>query len=62
MSISNGLRVKVANLNFDWNWDADPLASVVEVVNIFNDGKNNGYVDFKFVEYDVFREKTPAWR
>lgn len=57
MSISNGLRVKVANLNFDWNWDADPLASVVEVVNIFNDGKNNGYVDFKFVEYDVFPRK-----
>ncbi len=57
MAVSNNLRVKIENLNFDWDWEKDPLASVVEVVNVYNNGNNNGYVDFKFVEYEKFPRK-----
>ena len=47
--VRNCERVVLRNFNFDWDWEVDPLASVVEVV-----GVAPGTVDFKFVEYDRF--------
>lgn len=42
-------RLLLRNLSCDWDWAADPLASVVEVMRT-----DPGTVDFKFVEYDRF--------
>lgn len=42
-------RLLLRNLSCDWDWAADPPASVVEVMRT-----DPGTVDFKFVEYDRF--------
>ncbi len=57
MVIRSCERVKVGNFNFDWDWEKDPLASIAEVVGVKNDGEE-GYVDYKFVEYDDFPRKN----
>ena len=57
MYIRSCERIKVGNFNFDWDWEKDPLASVVEVVGVKNDAEE-GYVDYKFVEYDKFPRKN----
>lgn len=52
MYVANNTRMKICNFNMDWNWDENPLASIVEVVGLNKSGTN--YVDFKFIEYDYF--------
>ncbi|MFR6034797.1 MAG: hypothetical protein ACLUKN_17445 [Bacilli bacterium] len=52
MYVANNTRMKICNFNMDWNWDQNPLASIVEVVGLNKSGTN--YVDFKFIEYDYF--------
>lgn len=42
-------RTVVRNLDLDWNWDKDPLASLVEVAAV-----HDGSFDFRFVHYDTF--------
>lgn len=42
-------RLSFRNLTVDWDWERDPLASIVEVVEATDD-----HVDFKFVHYDTF--------
>ena len=42
-------RIEVRNLVVDWDWDRDPLASLVEVVEATTD-----HVDVRFVHYDRF--------
>lgn len=50
MTVSDCLRVKIANFNFDWDWSKDPLGAIVQIVDSKRDGKNS-YVDFEFVDY-----------
>ena len=51
IEISDCERVLFKRFNVDWDWDKDPLASVVKVENIEEDG---AYADFRFVDYDIF--------
>ena len=44
-------RVEIRNMKIDWDWETDPLASVVRVEAI---NKKEDFVDFKFVDYDKF--------
>ena len=52
LSIARCKRTLLENLNFDWDWNSNPLASVVEVV-----GGNDKYFDIKFLEYEDFPQK-----
>lgn len=42
-------RVVVRKVNFDWDWEHDPLASIVRVVRVKPD-----FTDFEFVDYKRF--------
>lgn len=42
-------RVVLRNFKVDWDWEKDPLASLVEVAQAAEE-----FVDFRFVEYDRF--------
>ncbi len=58
-------RVKICNLNMDWNWNKFPLASVVKIENIHRDSKAyESYIDLKFLHYKVHpfykNPETPA--
>ncbi len=50
-------RTVLKNLDIDWDWNAYPLASIGEVVNISRDAENP-FVDFKFYRY----EKHPRYK
>ena len=50
-NFTNCERVKFENFNVDWDWDNDPLASLVEVVGKNVDKCETTYVDLKFVDY-----------
>lgn len=47
--IEENERIVIRNLTVDWDWEKDPLASLVEVVEATDD-----HVDFRFVHYDTF--------
>lgn len=42
-------RVVMRNFKMDWDWEKDPLASLVEVVDV-----SNTHVDFRFNDYKTF--------
>lgn len=42
-------RTIMRNFKMDWDWEKDPLASLVEVVDA-----SNNHVDFRFCEYETF--------
>jgi len=44
-------RALFKDFNLDWDWDKDPLASVVRVEAVEPFGE---YVDFKFIDYEKF--------
>ena len=44
-------RTLFKNFNIDWDWDKDPLASVVKVEDVGPDGQ---WADFRFVDYEKF--------
>lgn len=55
-------RVRVANLDFDWDWERDPLAGFAKVVGR-NADPENPYVDFQFFQYEkypTYGRKTPT--
>ena len=56
LSISGCERVKVSNVNFDWDWETDPLASFVKVSGVKTSEKES-YVDFAFVDYRDYPKK-----
>lgn len=45
-------RTVLRNFSMDWDWETDPLASLVEAV-----GSGKNYVDFKLYEYDRFPKR-----
>ncbi len=47
-------RTKICNFNIDWDWNKDPLASIVEVINIDSTEK---FIDIKFRDYDEFPKR-----
>ena len=49
--ISNCERVEFKDFKVDWDWDVDPLGSVVKVENV---NPLDGSVDLLFVDYDKF--------
>ncbi len=51
--IEDCTRVRIENLKMDWDWDTQPLASIVEVVGV-SATKENPYIDFKFIYYDNY--------
>ncbi len=48
--IENCSRIIIENLKMDWDWKAEPLGSIVEVVGIDN-SKEKPYLDLKFIHY-----------
>jgi len=48
--IAECLRVKLCNFNVDYDWQTQPLASIVEVVGL-DKSKESPTIDFKFVDY-----------
>lgn len=62
IKIRNCKRVRVANLDFDWDWERDPLAGFAKVVGR-NADPENPYVDFQFFQYEkypTYGRKTPT--
>jgi len=55
--IENCQRIEIKNINFDWDWLSNPLASVAEIVAIDKHSKNP-YVDFKFYKYQKHPRHT----
>ncbi len=53
IKISDCLRVKVCNVNFDWDWENDPLGSFAKVEAI-NSTADKPYVDLKFWQYETY--------
>ena len=53
-SVHHSERIAIRNLIVDWDWEADPLASFVEVAEKAVDGT---YVDLRFVDYPEFPRK-----
>lgn len=52
LRIKNCERVKFCNFNFDWDWENDPLGSIVEVVA--NEKSPQPHIDIKFIDYKRF--------
>ncbi len=53
IKISDCLRVKVCNVNFDWDWKNDPLGSFAKVEAI-NSTAKKPYVDLRFWQYETY--------
>lgn len=53
MQISGCERTVVRGVQFDWDWEREPLASLVEVVATANDS-----YDLKFIDYEDYPAKT----
>lgn len=58
MRISGCERVKVENLNFDWDWERDPLGSYVRVAGVRESPREES-VDFEFVDYSSYPLEEP---
>lgn len=56
-NVNNCLRVRLTNFNIDWDWDKDPIASIVKIENIGKDADGN-FIDIKFVDYDKFPKQN----
>jgi hypothetical protein len=54
VSIHHCERLSLKNFTIDWDWDKDPLASIVKVEEIADD---NSWVDFRFFKYKDFPRK-----
>lgn len=50
--ISGCSRLEMRDFSVDWDWEKDPLASVVEVEAV-----TGGHVDFRFCHYDEFPKR-----
>ncbi len=56
MEVRNCQRIEIRNLNFDWDWEKDPLGSLVEVADVKLDPAES-FADFKFYEYESFPQR-----
>ncbi len=56
MEVRNCRRIEIRNLNFDWDWETDPLGSLVEVVGMSTESPES-FIDFKFYEYEKFPQR-----
>mgnify|MGYP004718862629 FL=1 len=54
MAISYCVRTRIRNFNMDWDWETDPLASLVRVVKVVP----GEYVDFEFYQYKNFPNRN----
>ncbi len=52
IKIENCSRIIIQNLNMDWDWEIEPLGSIVEVIGLDN-SKEKPYLDFKFLHYKI---------
>ena len=55
--VKNCERVKLCNFNFDWDWERDPLGSLLKVVGTGREDGGKEYVDFEFYQYKEFPRK-----
>jgi len=55
ISIEGCTRTLFRNFKIDWDWDKDPLASVVSLEQV---GPQGEYIDLRFVDYKEFPRKT----
>ena len=51
LRVTHNERIVLKNFNIDWDWQKDPLASVVKLENIADD---RSFIDVRFVDYDKF--------
>lgn len=56
MHIKHCVRTRLVNFSLDWDWDNDPLASIVEIGET-----GQGYADLVFKDYDDFPNKDSAF-
>ena len=56
LDIQNCVKTKFCNFNIDWNWEKDPLCSVVKVEKVALD---NTWGEFRFVNYKKFPLQNP---
>ncbi len=49
--IDNNQRIKIANLKLDWDWDTDPLACIVKIINKGRTEKGEDFYDAECIEY-----------
>ena len=57
MVVKDCKQVKIQNLNMDWDWQKDPLAAVVEVIEKARQDEM-GYVVLKFIHYEDYPVKN----
>lgn len=55
-SVESCERVRLTNFNVDWDWNKDPIGSIVQVENTGTD-ENGMFVDIRFVDYEDFPKK-----
>lgn len=54
----NNERLEIRDLNVDWDWEIDPLAERVRLVDLhLDDRPDESYWEFDFIDY----EKHPVW-
>ena len=56
-NVNNCLRVRLTNFNIDWDWNKDPIASIVKIENIGKDS-DGSFIDLKLVDYDKFPKQN----
>ena len=54
MRIARTQRVRICNVNFDYDWQTQPLAAIVELVGYGVDSDKRPFADFKFTEYETY--------
>ncbi len=54
LGIYHCMNSEFRNFTIDWDWDRDPIASLVKVESVSDDGKT---AVFQFLEYDQFPKK-----
>ena len=53
LKIKNSRRIKVCNLQFDWDWENNPIGAFAKVVG-FDKNANEPYIDFQFWQYEKY--------
>lgn len=62
--IKNCKRVKISNINSDWDWETDPLGAFVRIISKHpSEGGKPPYFDVEFIGYDrypLYGKPTPV--
>lgn len=56
IAVSNSTRTALKNFTIDWDWENDPLASVVKVEEVAPDRRS---IRLRFVDYEKFPHQQP---